>query len=134
MGLLDKLLSHGDTKAPTVKANVTSEQRVNVVGESNYQPAIRAACGWKPGQDTRFECFAELVPEPTNPHDPNAVMVRIDGQRVGYLSRQDAKELGPVIVAGIKTHGSGMCRAFIAGRADGDTTNLGVFLSLNLTH
>lgn len=27
----------------------------------------------------------ELIPEPTNPHDPNAIKVVIDGQHVGYI-------------------------------------------------
>lgn len=27
----------------------------------------------------------ELIPEPTNPHDPNAIKVVIDGQLVGYV-------------------------------------------------
>ena len=30
-----------------------------------------------------------LVPEPSNPHDPNAVMVQISGQKVGYISREE---------------------------------------------
>ena len=77
--------------------------RVEVVGESHYQPAIRAACDWKSGTDILFECMAELVPEPTNPYDRNA----------------------------IKRQGSGACRAVIAGHASGDTDNLGVFLHLD---
>lgn len=28
---------------------------------------------------------AELVPEPDNPHDPNAIKVVVDGQHVGYI-------------------------------------------------
>lgn len=28
---------------------------------------------------------AELVPEPTNPHDPNAIKVMIDGEHIGYI-------------------------------------------------
>lgn len=31
----------------------------------------------------------ELVPEPKNPHDPNAVAVHIAGQLVGYISREE---------------------------------------------
>ncbi len=105
--------------------------RIDVVGESHYQPAIRAACGWVPGTETHFECMAELVPEPTNPHDSNAIMVRIEGRQVGYLSRKDAVRLGPSIAEMTAAQGVGMCRAFIAGRADGETDNLGVFLHLD---
>jgi hypothetical protein len=105
--------------------------RVEVVGESHYQPAIRAACNWKPGTDTLFHCTAELVPEPTNPHDRNAIKVTINCACVGYLSRQDAVTLGPAIRAAIKHQGNGACRAVIAGHANGDTDNLGVFLHLD---
>jgi hypothetical protein len=112
---------------------VTMEERIEVVGESHYQPAIRKACGWKPGTDTLFDCLAELVPEPTNPHDPNAIMVKIDGRQVGYLSRRDAVEYGAYISQAILQQGTGMCRAVIAGRANGETANLGVFLHVEVS-
>lgn len=105
--------------------------RVDVVGESHYQPAIRTACDWKPGTDTLFHCMAELVPEPTNPYDRNAIKVTIDGACVGHLSRQDAVTLGPAVQNAIKHQGSSMCRAVIAGHANSDTDNLGVFLHLD---
>ena len=44
-----------------------------------------------------------LEPEPTNPHDPNAVRVlavpgdKTQALHVGYLSREDARRLGPAI-------------------------------------
>lgn len=138
MGLLGRLLNTRANPAAENSAQVDvrgkgiRNELVNVVGESNYQPAIREACGWESGTDTHFECFAELAPEPTNPYDPNAVRVDIDGACVGYLSRADALELGPAISAALSEHGSGLVRAVIAGRADGDTDNLGVFLHLDL--
>jgi HIRAN domain len=113
---------------------VTMEERIEVVGESHYQPAIRAACGWKGSEhDTLFECMAEFVPEPTNPHDPNAIMVKVDGRQVGYLSRRDAAEYGAYISQAILQQGTGMCRAVIAGRANGETSNLGVFLHVEVS-
>lgn len=138
MGFFSRLL--GTRASPTVedsvsldiRAEVVREEMVNVVGESNYQPAIRKACGWEPGTDTNFECFAELVPEPTNRYDPNAVRVDIDGACVGYLSRADAIDLRPTISEALAEHGSGLVRAVIAGRAVGETDNLGVFLHLRL--
>src|SRR5205823_252236 len=36
------------------------------------------------------ETYAVLVPDPSNPYDPNAIEVRIEGILVGYLSREDA--------------------------------------------
>lgn len=109
------------------------EELVNVVGESHYQPAIRAACGAGINEEVKFECFAELVPEPTNPYDPNAMKVLIEERLVGYLSRADAVELGPAIMAARETTGGGLCRAVIAGHKDSETTNLGVFLHLDIS-
>ena len=74
--------------------------------------------------------MAELVPEPDNEHDPNAICVHINGRCVGYLSRRDAVEMGPAIVDGIEAQGTGMVRAVIAGHEGGTTDNLGVFLHL----
>jgi len=135
MGLLKRLLGGEEKRAAAyaVATSVATEERIDVVGESQYQPAIRAACGWKPGEDTLFECMAELVPEPTNPYDENAIMVKIDDRQVGHLSRQDAKELGPAIAEGIEHQGTGICHAVIAGHADGETDNLGVFLHLRIS-
>lgn len=138
MGLFSRLFSTGASPAVEnsvsvdIRAEVVRDEMVNVVGESNYQPAIRKACGWEPGTDTHFECFAALVPEPTNRYDPNAARVDIDGACAGYLSRADAVELGPAIDEALAEHGSGLVRAIIAGRAAGETDNLGVFLHLNL--
>lgn len=138
MGLFSRLFSTGasptieDSVSLDIRTEVTRDEMVNVVGESNYQPAIRKVCGWEPGTDTHFECFAELVPEPTNRYDPNAVRVDIDGACVGYLSRADAVELGSAISEALAEHGSGLVRAVIAGRAAGETDNLGVFLHLRL--
>jgi hypothetical protein len=75
--------------------------------------------------------MAELIPEPTNPYDRNAIKVAINETCVGYLSRQDAVSLGPAIREAIKRNGSGMCRAVIAGHANSDTDNLGVFLHID---
>jgi hypothetical protein len=115
-----------------VRIQSGSEESVNVVGESHYQPAIRAACGAGVNEDVLFECFAELVPEPENPYDPNAIKVLIDGRKVGHLARSDAVELGPAIVAARQATGGGLCRAVIAGHKDSETTNLGVFLHLDI--
>lgn len=142
MGLFKRLA--GNEPEPAPQTDLTAQDtcwiedaerfgdiRVDVVGESHYQPAIRSACNWKPATDTMFHCLAELVPEPTNPHDRHAIMVTINGACVGYLSRQDAATLGPAVRAAIKQQGSGACRAVIAGHANSDTDNLGVFLHLD---
>jgi hypothetical protein len=63
---------------------------VNVAGESHYQDALRAIAGASDEPQVRHATEAALVPEPDNPHDPNAVRVEIDGRYVGYLPRAEA--------------------------------------------
>jgi HIRAN domain len=108
------------------------EPRLSVVGESNYQPALLAITGSSPGQDVAHDCIAELVPEPTNPHDPNAIMVRVEGRCVGYLSRQNAVKFGPRINAMIDAGQPTICNAFIGCKPDTGNPNLGVSLEVVL--
>ena len=110
---------------------VEGRELVAVVGESHYQDALRAITGSDGRGVVRHECEAALVPEPDNPHDPNAVMVRIDGRLVGYLSRADAVAYAP-LVAGIAARGrTAVAEAMVAGRGEeSGTSNLGVFLRM----
>jgi hypothetical protein len=64
---------------------------MEVVGERAHAAALRAIVG----DDHRtsgseHHRTATLMPEPDNPHDPQAVAVHIDERRVGYLARNDA--------------------------------------------
>lgn len=63
----------------------------DVVGESNYQNNLSTLCGSKNEKSKFMEEVACLQREPNNRHDPNAVVVRIKGMVVAYLSRSDAK-------------------------------------------
>lgn len=67
---------------------------MEVVGESNYQPALVSICGshTREGHDGEYEAIIEL--EPSNRYDPNAVKVMIKGKTVGYLPREQAKRVG----------------------------------------
>jgi hypothetical protein len=118
-------------RAPGDRApEATRWRNVKVVGESHYQGALWAATGLaNTGQRVDFECIAELVPEPDNPHDPRAIMVQVQGRCVGYLSRGSARLYGKRIremrAAGQPT----ICDAFIGGLAAGDENpNLGITL------
>lgn len=43
----------------------------------------------------------ELIPEPTNPHDPDAIKVQIAGQHIGYVPRTDTKMVKMFLDAGV---------------------------------
>jgi hypothetical protein len=75
--------------APTWRLYPGGED-LEVVGEASYQDALWSLCGGSPGDRIRYDIVAVLIPEPENPHDANAISVRIDGGRVGYLPRQIA--------------------------------------------
>jgi len=102
---------------------------VNVAGESHYQEALQALTGTDGTTEIRQEVEVVLLPEPANPHDPNAVMVHIDDHLVGYLPRADAVAYAPMIGAVEARSRTAACEAMIAGRG-GEATALGVFLRL----
>ncbi|HEY0698907.1 MAG TPA: HIRAN domain-containing protein, partial [Micromonospora sp.] len=71
-----------------------------VVGESDFAAEIRSLFG--PGFDpegSEITVQAQLIPDPTNRFDPDAVKVLCSGQQVGYLPREHAGEYAPVLAA-----------------------------------
>ena len=63
-----------------------------IVGESHYQDALADIAGPKTEAGVWHETLAGLIPEASNPYDPNAVAIIIDGKKVGHLSRDYAVE------------------------------------------
>ena len=106
---------------------------LEVVGEASYQENLwRVVGGGGSSNDrVRLEVYAVLVAEPDNPYDANAVSVWIQGLRVGYLSREDARRYRPGLLALERQHGKpiALAGAIVGGgmRADGPG-RLGVFL------
>lgn len=90
-----------------------------IVGESHYQPALRSVAG--PGE-VRHLCAAVVAPENGNAYDPMAVVVTINGQKVGYFSRAAARKW--------RAHHTDplTCEAVIVGGGTG--RELGVWLKL----
>jgi hypothetical protein len=84
--------------SPTAAANVRGidatfypgDEPLEVVGESGYQDALWTIVGGRRRESVRYETEAVLEPEPDNPYDPNAIKVLVDGNLIGYLSRDDA--------------------------------------------
>jgi HIRAN domain len=122
MGLLRRVLGL-DNSATAVEA-----QKLSVVGESNYQEALMRVSGAPASGEHRHDCAALLVLEPDNPYDPKAVMVQVDGECVGYLSRHNARRFGPKVQKMIEAGEPPICMAFI-GRGP-DHPNLGISLRI----
>jgi hypothetical protein len=109
------------------------EFEFDIVGESNYQRALRRIAGPKTEDSKRHPCVAMLVLEDDNPHDNMAVRVDIEGETVGYLSRRHArqyrKELERQGITGYRLR----AQALIVGgwdRGGGDSGHYGVKLDL----
>lgn len=114
MGLLDRILnrrSGADRRAvasapalvvPPPAPNVVllgGRHDLEVVGESQYQDNLWRMIGGRRDDRVRVEVQAVLLAEPDNPYDPNAITVLIDGAKVGYLCREDAKAYRPGLLA-----------------------------------
>ena len=109
------------------------EEDLEVVGEAGYQDNLWRIVGGRRSPEGRMreDIFAVLAAEPDNPYDANAVAVWIQGLKVGYLSREDARQYRSGLLALEQQHDRPIALAgVIAGggmRADGPG-RLGVFL------
>jgi hypothetical protein len=110
--------------------------RLAIVGESHYQEALEEICGGERDDDGVDRVLnASLVLEDSNPYDPQAVRVDIDGKTVGYLSRPTARRFRQEIAAGQPAGTTLPCKARIKGgwdRGAGDRGHFGVWLNLSL--
>ena len=91
------------------------EYDFDIVGESNYQPALKALAGDHGEESADKECTALIVPEDNNPHDGSAVRVDIDGSTVGYLSREDARRFRRRLGAKKMGKNPTCCAAMVVG-------------------
>ena len=88
MGLLSWLFGRRPSGFDTfLHMEPSDDPRDYVVGESHRQDALERLAGPKTDVSVERPCKAVFTPEPSNPHDPNAVRVTIDGHHVGYLPR-----------------------------------------------
>jgi hypothetical protein len=111
-----------------------SPETVRVVGESHCQDALLALGGHRGEEGVEWrEHLAALVPEPSNPVDPMAIQVQINGIKVGYLGREDARAYRPVIER-LGRHRRLMgAHALLTGgwdRGSGDVGRVGVELQI----
>jgi len=130
MGLWNRLPGRSAASTPTrpaVQAAVTWAKRPtiapggeqHVVGESNYQAALEHAAGGRtPDGCATSLVAAQLVREPRNRYDRNAVRVDIAGQVVGYLPRADAPRYHQLVTALWEQGVAATCWARLTGGWD----------------
>jgi hypothetical protein len=108
-------------------------ESLEAVGEASYQDSLWLIVGGRssPNDRVRMDVYAVLVAETGNPYDANAVSVWVQGLKVGYLSRDDARRYRPGLLALEQRYGKpiALAGAIVGGgmRADGPG-RLGVFL------
>jgi hypothetical protein len=78
MGLFSRKPQPAPQPARQLAAPLAAEKEIIVVATEHYTDLRRVPVGPVSG--------VTIQPEPTNPHDRNAVLVCWGGQRVGYLS------------------------------------------------
>lgn len=108
-----------------------------IVGESNYQAALKRLAGDHGDSSCRAEHQAELVPESDNQHDNMAVAVKINGLLVGYFSRDDARSFRRRLAQSSLSGKTTRCQAMIVGGGvgrDGKAYSYGVRLDIKPFH
>lgn len=108
---------------------------VEVVGESSYRRNFVAIFGRRREDGVDEVVEAILAPEDDNPHDENAVQVRIAGRTVGHLSRLDAARYRALVEQGALPGGRVACKARVRGgwdRGPGDRGEFGVRLDFRM--
>jgi hypothetical protein len=117
------------------QVELRADGHVAVLPTGNYQDALRdiVTGGDKGSADDRVELHglrAALVPEPSNPHDPNAIQAQMtigEGGRyrlVGYLSAEDAVRYQPVVQRLWTKKAVGVCKAVIEYGQDGEPSSV----------
>ena len=119
----------GISKPQATEPNIIGNQEYNVdvVGESNYQPALATICGKRTAQGVKKIVTATLVHEDENPQDKNAVRVDIKGETVGYLDRENAKKYRKRLAKAGQSGTTTTCQAMIVGGWDDGNGRTGFF-------
>jgi hypothetical protein len=76
---------------------------------------------------------AVLILEDSNPHDANAVRIEIEGELIGYLSRDNARRYRADLAAAGQPRATVRCKARIVGGFEtesGERAHFGVRLDL----
>lgn len=97
---------------------IHGSHRIPVVGLPYHQAAVRDTVKAVPSGG---EMDAVLLPEPSNPHDPNAVAVYTSGGKVGYLPSDVARVLQPALTRLSAAHRGqpAGCPAIVSAAANG---------------
>jgi hypothetical protein len=101
-----------------------------IAGTSHRQQVLARIAGEALRKGEHVAFTALIVPEPDNPHDPNAIAVVADGQGpIGYFARRDALRYKAMAEELIRRNAIGVCEAFLTGGWN-DQATIGVRLEI----
>jgi hypothetical protein len=92
----------GYGKQPVNVTWIPGTHKIPVVGLGHYTAAVRDTVKAAPADGIMA---ALLLPEPSNPHDPNAIAVYMAGGLVGHVPRHTAEVLQPALMSMSASHG-----------------------------
>jgi hypothetical protein len=105
----------------------------HIFGASLYQQQLERIAGGRREVAVYFRVNAVLSSEPENPYDKNAIQILVNGEKVGYVRREDNVSLRAQLNA-VGITGDVQCRAEIAGGWNRGGRDLGDFgLRLDIT-
>jgi hypothetical protein len=88
-----------------VPANELDLAKCYIRGQNHYKGNIQALFDANnAGFAQELEIDGILEPEPNNPHDPNAVILRVRGYAVGYIAQENAAGVKAQIGSGVKVN------------------------------
>lgn len=83
---------------PTIATWPTGSYNVDIVGESFRYDNIHSIVGVYSADDSgEIYTQAQLIPEPDNPMDPDAILVTVDWKDVGYLAADENSEYARIL-------------------------------------
>ncbi len=106
---------------------------VDVVGVSRRQSVLAAIVDRQSRRGRTVTLDAVLILEDSNPRDANAVRIEIEGELIGYLSRDNARRYRADLAAAGQPRVTVCCKARIVGGFEtesGERAHFGVRLDL----
>lgn len=106
----------------------------SIVGEARHQDYLEElACGRNDRGCVVQYIVAELVREPDNPYDADAVRVDVGGREVGYIPRDETLDFHDAIASFWSRGELATCRATLVGgwNRSGDRGHIGVSLDVD---
>ncbi len=104
-----------------------------VAGASYYQETLEKIVGGRRSESVYFRVMAVLSSEPENPYDAHAIVVRINGEPVAHIKKDDNVSLRQQLNA-LGISGDVQCRAEVEGGWDHGGSDIGRYgVKLDIT-